>query len=48
MRIADRIVFLEDGKVAFEGSLKHALETDVSSVHDFFSVINEAERFKLP
>ena len=48
MRIADRIVFLEDGKVAFEGSLKHALETDVSSVHDFFSVINEAERLKLP
>lgn len=47
MRIADRIVFLEDGKVAFEGSLKHALETDISSVRDFFSVINEAHRFKV-
>lgn len=47
MRIADRIVFLEDGKVAFEGSLKHALETDVLSVHDFFSVFKEAQRFKL-
>ncbi len=46
MRIADRIVYLENGVVAFEGSLKKALESDIDSVKHFFSVINEADRFK--
>ena len=46
MRIADRIVYLENGNVAFEGSLKDALSSDVSSVNEFFSVIDEAGRFK--
>ena len=46
MRIADRIVYLENGFVAFEGSLKKALESDIDSVKQFFSVINEVDRFK--
>ncbi len=46
MRIADRIVYLENGVVAFEGSLKKALESDIDSVKHFFSVINEADRYK--
>lgn len=46
MRIADRIVYLENGVVAFEGSLKKALESDIASVKQFFTVINEVDRFK--
>jgi phospholipid/cholesterol/gamma-HCH transport system ATP-binding protein len=46
MRIADRIVFLDNGIVAFEGSLKKALESNIDSVKQFFSVINEADRYK--
>ncbi|MBW6478891.1 MAG: ATP-binding cassette domain-containing protein [Bacteroidales bacterium] len=46
MRIADRIVFLDNGIVVFEGSLKNALESDIDSVKQFFSVINEADRYK--
>jgi phospholipid/cholesterol/gamma-HCH transport system ATP-binding protein len=46
MRIADKIVYLDNGVVAFEGSLKKALESDVDSVKNFFSVINEAVRFR--
>ncbi len=38
MRVANRIVFLDQGKVAFEGSLDDALKSMVPSVKAFFSV----------
>lgn len=37
MRIANKIVFLEDGVVAYAGSPKHAPECDVESVRQFFA-----------
>ena len=36
-RLADRVVFLESGRVAYEGDLQSALNCDVSSVTEFFS-----------
>lgn len=39
MRVANKIVFLDQGKVIFEGSLRQALESDHQSVNDFFSVL---------
>ena len=39
MRVADRVVFLDEGVVAFEGSLKEALHADHPSVKAFFSVL---------
>ncbi len=44
LRIADRIVYLDQGKVAFEGTLKKALETDTESVQQFFSILKEASK----
>lgn len=38
IRVANRIVFLDQGKVAFEGSLEDALKSSVPSVQAFFSV----------
>ncbi len=38
MRVANRIVFLDQGKVAFEGPLEDALKSNVTSVKAFFSV----------
>lgn len=43
MRIADRIVYLENGRVAFEGSLEHALSSEVQCVKQFFSVIRQVQ-----
>jgi phospholipid/cholesterol/gamma-HCH transport system ATP-binding protein len=37
LRIADRIVFLEEGKIIFEGSLTDALISDNHSIKEFFS-----------
>ncbi len=42
LRIADRIIYLDKGKVAFEGTLKEALETETASVQQFFSILKEA------
>ncbi len=39
MRVADRVVFLDEGVVAFEGSLKDALHVDHPAVKAFFSVL---------
>lgn len=36
LRIADRIVFLDNGEVAFQGTLKEALESKVEKVQSFF------------
>ncbi len=38
LRVANRIVFLDEGKVAFEGLLEDALKSNVPSVKAFFSV----------
>lgn len=46
MRIANRIVYLQKGKTAFEGSLQKALKSPIEEVHNFFSVIKEAEKIK--
>jgi len=36
-RLADRIVFLENGKVAYEGNIPSALNSGVTAVTEFFS-----------
>lgn len=46
LRIADRIVYLSKGVVAFEGTLKEALACNVKEVNQFFSVIDDAEKVK--
>lgn len=46
MRVANRIVYLEQGRVAFEGSLKQALSSEISSVKQFFSVLYEGDDFR--
>lgn len=38
LRIANHIIYLDKGRIAFEGSLKEALNTKVQEVQDFFSV----------
>ena len=37
MRLADRIIFLDKGKVLFEGALKDALEKDIELIDRFFN-----------
>ena len=37
LRIADRIIFLEDGRVIFYDTLSAALESDIESITDFFN-----------
>ncbi len=44
LRVADRIVFLDKGVVAFEGTVKEALESDTQVVVDFFSVLKDHPR----
>ena len=39
LRVANRIVFLDGGSVAFEGPLKEALHSDHPAVSAFFSVL---------
>ena len=36
LRIADRIVFIDAGKIIFQGPLKEALESNIKQVHSFF------------
>ena len=38
MRVANRIVFLDQGRVAFEGTLEDALKSDDPAVNAFFSI----------
>jgi phospholipid/cholesterol/gamma-HCH transport system ATP-binding protein len=38
LRIADRIVFIDEGKIIFTGKMKEALESDNKEVHDFFHI----------
>jgi phospholipid/cholesterol/gamma-HCH transport system ATP-binding protein len=37
LRIADRIVFVDEGKIIFKGPLKEALQSKNSEVHEFFN-----------
>ncbi len=37
-RIADRIVFLDEGKVIFQGTLKEAVQADIKKVQDYFRI----------
>ena len=38
LRIADRIVFIDEGKIIFTGKMKEALESENKEVHDFFHI----------
>jgi len=38
IRIADRIVFIDKGKIIFNGELKEALENKNKEVHEFFHI----------
>ncbi|MDR4987605.1 MAG: ATP-binding cassette domain-containing protein [Bacteroidales bacterium] len=42
MRVANRIVFLDQGKVAFQGSPQEALKSKVPAVYEFFSVFSQS------
>jgi phospholipid/cholesterol/gamma-HCH transport system ATP-binding protein len=44
LRVADKIVFLNQGKVAFEGTVKEALESNIQVVTDFFSIQLDNQR----
>ena len=46
MRVADRIVFLDNGKVIFEGSLKDAVTSELEALKSFFSIIREKKNRK--
>ncbi|MBD3225770.1 MAG: ATP-binding cassette domain-containing protein [Caldithrix sp.] len=35
-RIADRIVYLDNGNVLFTGSLQQAMQSDIKQIHNFF------------
>jgi phospholipid/cholesterol/gamma-HCH transport system ATP-binding protein len=37
LRLADRIIFLEQGMIIFEGSLSHALEASIPALQEFFN-----------
>ncbi len=37
MRIADRLIFLEEGKKIFEGTLASAMESNITSIKEFFN-----------
>ncbi len=47
VRIADRIIYLDKGRVAFEGTLKEALHCDVEAVRAFFSLMDDVDKVKL-
>ncbi|WP_291857007.1 ABC transporter ATP-binding protein [Marinilabilia sp.] len=38
LRIADKILFVENGVIAFDGSLSEARKSDLPSLNDFFTV----------
>ncbi len=38
IRVADRIAYLEEGKIIFDGSINDALKSNVESVREFFQV----------
>lgn len=38
LRIADRIIFIDEGKIIFKGKLKEALENENKEVHEFFHI----------
>jgi phospholipid/cholesterol/gamma-HCH transport system ATP-binding protein len=44
MRIADRVIYIHDGVVVYEGTLKDAIRSGVEEVRNFFSVIDDVEK----
>lgn len=36
LRVADKIIFLQDGKIIFEGTKMEALKSDIAAVQEFF------------
>ncbi len=40
LRVADRVVFLDEGVVAFEGTIKEAIHSEIPSVKSFFEVLD--------
>ncbi len=40
LRVADRVVFLNQGRVIFEGRRKEALTSEIQELKDFFSVLH--------
>ncbi len=43
-RLADRIIFLDEGKVVFQGPLDDALSSDLASVRNFFKQAHGKEK----
>ena len=39
LRVADRIVFLDKGKVIYEGNIKEGLTSEIREIEDFFSIL---------
>lgn len=39
LRVANKIVYLDKGKVVFEGAVEEALESEQQAVRDFFSIL---------
>ncbi len=39
IRIADRVVFLNHGRVLFQGTLKEALASEIKEIKEFFSIL---------
>ncbi len=44
MRVADHIVYLDEGKVVFEGTVENAMKSDEPSVKAFFSVFRNQQK----
>ncbi|MGM0573502.1 MAG: ABC transporter ATP-binding protein, partial [Bacteroidota bacterium] len=40
LRVADRVVFLDEGVVAFQGTIKEAIHSEIPSVKSFFKVLD--------
>ncbi len=40
LRVANRVVFLDQGKVLFEGPLEDALSSEIPQLRDFFSLLH--------
>jgi phospholipid/cholesterol/gamma-HCH transport system ATP-binding protein len=47
IRVASKIVYLDKGKVVFEGSVEKALESNNQAVNDFFSVLKSEKAREL-
>jgi phospholipid/cholesterol/gamma-HCH transport system ATP-binding protein len=46
LRIADRIIYLDGGYVAYDGPLKDAFDSGVEQIRRFFSIIHDAGKVR--